>query len=55
MSRRCSYFAACLFILYNLLGQLGSVALVLLRKHVDFACAIPSFLFFLQTIAYSIL
>merc|ERR1711942_545257 len=55
MSWRCSYFAACMFILYNLLGQLGSVALVLLRKHVDFACANLFFTVFLQTIAYSIL
>merc|ERR1719206_1472724 len=55
MSWRCSYFAACMFILYNLLGQLGSVALVLFRKHVDFACANLFFTVFLQTIAYSIL
>ena len=55
MSWRCSYFAACMFILYNLLGQLGSVALVLFRKNVDFACANLFFTVFLQTIAYSIL
>merc|ERR1719450_1344034 len=55
MSWRCSYLAACVFILYNLIGQLGSVAMVLLRKHIDLACANLFMTVFLQTIAYSIL
>merc|ERR1719348_2647142 len=55
MSWRCSYLAACVFILYNLIGQLGSVAMVLLRKHIDLPCANLFMTVFLQTIAYSIL
>merc|ERR1719352_151576 len=55
MSWNCSYSAACAFIMYNLIGQLGSVCMVLLRVKIDFACFNLFFTVLLQTIAYSIL
>ncbi len=36
----CGWFLATLFVLINLVGQLGGVAMVLLRKKVDIACGI---------------
>ena len=55
MSWNCSYSVACAFIMYNLIGQLGSVGMVLLRIKIDFACFNLFFTVLLQTIAYSIL
>merc|ERR1719500_1417062 len=55
MSWNCSYSVACTFIMYNLIGQLGSVGMVLLRLKIDFACFNLFFTVLLQTIAYSIL
>lgn len=51
----CGYFLATLFVIINLVGQLGGVAMVLTRFKVDIACGILFFIVFLQTIAYSIL
>ena len=55
MSWNNSYVAACLFILYNLIGQLGAVAMVLLRFRTDLACLNLFLTVILQTIAYNIL
>ena len=43
------------FILFNLVGQLGSVAMVLFRWKIDIACFNLLLTVLLQTIAYSIL
>jgi len=51
----CGWFLATLFVILNLVGQLGGVAMVLLRQKVDIACGILFFIVFIQTIAYSIL
>jgi len=42
------YFLATLFVVINLAGQLGGVAMVLLRKKVDIACGLLFFIVFLQ-------
>jgi len=55
MSWNCSYSVAYAFIMYNLIGQLGSVGMVLLRLKIDLACFNLFFTVLLQTIAYSIL
>lgn len=55
MSWNCSYSVAYAFIMYNLVGQLGSVGMVLLRLKIDLACFNLFFTVLLQTIAYSIL
>merc|ERR550519_328385 len=55
MSWNSSYFLAAIFILFNLFGQLGSVAMVLLRIKIDIACFILFSTVVLQTVAYSIL
>lgn len=49
------YFIASLFVLFNMVGQLGSSALVLIRKHVKYAVVLLFAIVLLQTIAYSIL
>merc|ERR1712080_173967 len=51
----CGWFLATLFVVINLLGQLGGVTMVMLRLKVDIACGILFGIVFLQTIAYSIL
>merc|ERR1712080_100959 len=51
----CGWFLATLFVVVNLLGQLGGVTMVMLRLKVDIACGILFFIVILQTIAYSIL
>ena len=55
MSWNCPSFVATLFIMYNLIGQIGSVGMVLLRWNIDIACANLFLTVVLQTIAYSIL
>ena len=55
MSWNSSYITACLFILYNLIGQLGAVTMVLLRFKTDLACLNLFLTVILQTIAYNIL
>merc|ERR1712243_502134 len=51
----CGWFLATLFVVVNLIGQLGAVAMVLTRFKVDIACGILFFVVILQTVAYSIL
>merc|ERR1712034_26067 len=51
----CGWFLATLFVVINLVGQLGAVAMVLTRFKVDIACGILFFVVILQTVAYSIL
>merc|ERR1712147_188802 len=51
----CGWLLATLFVVINLVGQLGAVAMVLTRFKVDIACGILFFVVILQTIAYSIL
>merc|ERR1712025_680613 len=51
----CGWFIATMFVVINLVGQLGSVAMVMGRLKVDIACGILFFIVVLQTIAYSIL
>ena len=40
ISWSCGYFLATLFVIVNLVGQLGGVIMVLIRKKVEIACAI---------------
>lgn len=51
----CGYYIASLFVIINLIGQLGGVSLVLIRKHVVPACGVLLGIVLLQTIAYQIL
>ena len=51
----CGWFLATMFVVINLIGPLGAVAMVLTRYKVDIACGILFFVVILQTIAYSIL
>ena len=51
----CGWFIATMFVVINLVGQLGAVAMVLTRYKVDIACGVLFFIVVLQTIAYSIL
>jgi uncharacterized membrane protein YphA (DoxX/SURF4 family) len=44
-----------MFVLVNMIGQLGAVAMVLTRFKVDIACGTLFFIVILQTVAYSIL
>ncbi|XP_066252418.1 surfeit locus protein 4 homolog [Euwallacea similis] len=55
MSWGCGYFLATLFVLINLVFQLGGCIMVLIRFRVPIACGILFFIVFLQTLAYSIL
>lgn len=48
-------FLATVFVLVNLIGQLGGCGLVITRFKVDIACGVLFFIVCLQTIAYSIL
>ena len=51
----CGWLLATTFVLINLVGQLGAVAMVLTRIKVDIACGVLFFVLILQTIADSIL
>lgn len=51
----CGYFLATIFVLINLLGQLGGCILVLSRNFVQYACFGLFGIIAMQTIAYSIL
>jgi len=51
----CGWFLATMFVVINLLGQLGGVGMVMTRFRVEIACGVLFFIVVLQTIAYSIL
>lgn len=44
----CGYFIATLFVVINLVGQLGGVFMVLFRKKVEVACGLLLFIVVLQ-------
>ncbi|XP_024887126.1 surfeit locus protein 4 homolog [Temnothorax curvispinosus] len=51
----CGKFLATVFVLVNLVGQLGGCIMVIGRWRVSIACGVLFFIVILQTIAYSIL
>jgi len=51
----CGWFLATLFVVINLIGQLGGVVMVMLKLKAEVACGALFFIVVLQTIAYSIL
>ncbi|GLV43710.1 Surfeit 4 [Carabus blaptoides fortunei] len=55
MSWGCGKFLATVFVLVNLIGQLGGCVMVLARLRVPIACGVLFFIVVLQTFAYSIL
>ncbi|KAF6205811.1 hypothetical protein GE061_019985 [Apolygus lucorum] len=55
MSWGCGKILATLFVLINLVGQLGGCIMVLIQKKVTYACGVLFFIVVLQTFAYSIL
>lgn len=55
MSWGCGRFLATLFVLINLIGQLGGCVMVIIRYRVPIACGVLFFIVVLQTLAYSIL
>ncbi|XP_012275468.1 surfeit locus protein 4 homolog [Orussus abietinus] len=55
MSWGCGKFLATVFVLVNLLGQIGGCIMVIGRFKVSIACGILFFIVVLQTFAYSIL
>lgn len=55
MSWGCGKFLATIFVLVNLLGQLGGCVAVIGRLRVSIACGVLFFIVILQTFAYSIL
>ena len=55
LSWGCGWLLATLFVVVNLVGQLGAVAMVLTRVKVAIACGILFAVVILQTVAYSIL
>ncbi|XP_016952471.1 surfeit locus protein 4 homolog [Drosophila biarmipes] len=55
MSWGCGKFLATVFVLVNLLGQLGGCGMVMTRFKVDIAVGLLFFIVVLQTVAYSIL
>lgn len=55
MSWGCGTVLATLFVLINMIGQIGGCLLVMLRYRVEIACGSLFFIVVLQTIAYSIL
>jgi len=55
MSWGCGKFIATIFVLINLIGQLGGCVMVILRFRVSIAVGVLFFIVVLQTIAYSIL
>jgi hypothetical protein len=48
MSWKCGMFLATVFVLINLVGQLGGCILILLQKNVRLACGILFFIVILQ-------
>jgi len=48
MSWNCGMFLATVFVLINLVGQLGGCILILLQKHVRIACGVLFFIVVLQ-------
>jgi len=55
MSWGCGVFLAALFVVVNLLGQLGGCVMVLFQLRVPVACGVLFFIVVLQTFAYNIL
>lgn len=55
MSWNCGMFLATVFVLVNLIGQLGGCILVLLQKQVRLACGILFFIVVLQVNYYYII
>ncbi|XP_060526757.1 surfeit locus protein 4 homolog [Cylas formicarius] len=55
MSWGCGKFLATVFVLINLIFQLGGCAMVIVRYRVNIGCSILFFIVVLQTLAYSIL
>lgn len=55
MSWGCGKFLATMFVLVNLIGQLGGCVMVLSQRKVPIACSVLFFIVVLQTFAYSIL
>lgn len=51
----CGWFIATMFVVINLIGQLGACGCVIARKQVPIACAVLGGIIVLQTVAYSIL
>jgi len=51
----CGWFLATMFVVINLIGQLGGVIMVMGKLKVEIACGVLFFIVCLQTIAYSIL
>merc|ERR1711990_892848 len=51
----CGWFLATMFVVINLIGQLGGVVMVMGKLRVEIACATLFFIVCLQTMAYSIL
>lgn len=51
----CGQFLATLFVIINLIGQLGGCVMVIIQYKVAIACGVLFFIVVLQTIAYSIL
>ena len=51
----CGWFLATLFVITNLIGQLGGCVMVLSRKQVNIACGILFFIIFLQVSRCAIL
>ncbi|WAR31032.1 SURF4-like protein [Mya arenaria] len=51
----CGYFLGTVFVIVNLIGQLGGCIMILSRQKVAIGCGILFFIIGLQTIAYSIL
>ncbi|CAH2002524.1 unnamed protein product [Acanthoscelides obtectus] len=55
MSWGCGPFLATLFVILNLIGQLGGCVMVIVRYKVNIACGVLFFIVILQTIAYGII
>nr|CAH7751869.1 unnamed protein product [Callosobruchus chinensis] len=55
MSWGCGAFLATLFVIINLIGQLGGCIMVIVRYRVNIACGVLFFIVVLQTIAYGII
>merc|ERR1712156_31804 len=51
----CGWFLATMFVVINLIGQLGGVIMVMGKLKVEIACGVLFFIVCLHTIAYSIL